>query len=54
MSEVQGNAEIERPEARASLQDELAEVTALLRRHRLVEGLVHDRQEHPSGGKSRS
>ena len=53
MSEVQGNAEIERPEARASLQHELAEVTTLLRRHRLVEGLVHDQQKHPSGGKSR-
>ena len=53
MSEVQENAEIERPEARASLQDELAEVTALLRRHRLVEGLVHDQQEHLAGGQSR-
>ena len=52
MSEVQENAEIERPEARASLQDELAEVTALLRRHRLVEGLVHDQQEHLAGGQS--
>jgi len=31
----------ERHAARASVQDELAEVTALLRRHRLVEGLVH-------------
>jgi magnesium transporter len=46
MSEVQDNAEIERLEARASLQDELVEVTALLRRHRLVEGLVHEQQEH--------
>ncbi len=50
MSEVQDNAELERPEARASLQDELAEVTALLRRHRLVEGLVYDQQGHPPEG----
>src|SRR3954454_17653544 len=49
MSEVQENADIERPEARASLQDELAEDTALLRRHRLVEGLVHDQQGHAEG-----
>jgi len=50
MSEVQDNAEVERPETHASLQDELAEVTVLLRRHRLVEGLVHDQQVHlPSG-----
>ena len=50
MSEVQDNAELERPEARASLQDELAEVTALLRRHRLVEGLVYDQQaQDPEG-----
>ena len=33
---------IERSESHASVQDELAEVTTLLRRHRLVEGLVID------------
>ena len=50
MSEVRENAETERPAVRTSLQDELAEVTSLLRRHRLVEGLVHDQQAHaPSG-----
>jgi magnesium transporter len=53
MSEVQENAELERPEARASLQDELAEVTALLRRHRLVEGLVYDQQGHAPEGEHR-
>ena len=37
----------ERPGARASVQDELAEVTALLRRHRLVEGLVQAQLKDP-------
>ena len=41
MSETLDDAAIERPETRASVQDELAEVTTLLRRHRLVEGLVY-------------
>jgi magnesium transporter len=45
MSETLDDAAIERPETRASVQDELAEVTTLLRRHRLVEGLVYDQQE---------
>jgi hypothetical protein len=31
-----------RPEARERVQDALAEITALLRKHRLVEGLVHE------------
>jgi len=42
MSETTDNVVIDRPEPKASIQDELAEVTALLRRHRLVEGLVID------------
>ena len=49
MSETTDNVAIERPEPRASVQDELAEVTALLRRHRLVEGLVIDQREPGSG-----
>jgi magnesium transporter len=40
------DANEERTEARASVQDALADVTALLRRHRLVEGLVHEQREH--------
>ena len=36
----------ERPEARERVQDALAEITALLRKHRLVEGLVHEQLEH--------
>ncbi len=45
MSETDDNATLERPEPRASVQQELAEVTALLRRHRLLEGLVIDQAE---------
>lgn len=42
----------ERPEARERVQDAQAEITALLRRHRLVEGLVHEQLEHaPVGGR---
>jgi len=36
----------DRPEARERVQDALAEITALLRKHRLVEGLVHEQLEH--------
>lgn len=42
MPETLDDAAIDRQETRASVQDELAEVTTLLRRHRLVEGLVYD------------
>jgi len=49
MSEPTDHVAIERPEPRASVQDELAEVTALLRRHRLVEGLVIDQTEPAPG-----
>ena len=35
-------AVVERSEPRERVEDALADVTALLRRHRLVEGLVHD------------
>src|ERR1700693_973458 len=40
----------ERPEARERVQDALAEITALLRKHRLVEGLVHEQLEHAPVG----
>jgi len=44
-----------RPEARERVQDALVEVTTLLRRHRLVEGLVQEQLEHAPaavGGRS--
>jgi len=41
---------VERPEARERVQDALAEITVLLRKHRLVEGLVHDQLEHAPVG----
>jgi len=34
--------EVSRPDDRGSVQDELADITALLRKHRLVEGLVRE------------
>ncbi len=36
----------ERPEAGERVQDALVEITTLLRKHRLVEGLVHEQLEH--------
>ena len=39
----------DRPEAPESLQEALAEVTTLLRKHRLIEGLVHEQMEHGLG-----
>jgi magnesium transporter len=36
----------DRPAPRERVQDALAEVTALLRKNRLVEGLIHDQLEH--------
>ncbi len=50
MSDLANHADTVRPEARASVQEELAEVTSLLRKHRLVEGLVHDQQQVEDGG----
>jgi magnesium transporter len=50
MPEIFEKAEADRPQARASVQDALAEVTILLRRHRLVEGLVHEQMGHAPGG----
>ena len=38
---------VDRPEPRERVQDALAEVTALLRKHRLVEGLIRDQLAHP-------
>src|SRR6476646_11372986 len=39
----------DRPEPRERVQDALAEVTALLRKNRLVEGLIHEQFEHAPG-----
>lgn len=50
MPETLDDAAIDRQETRASVQDELAEVTTLLRRHRLVEGLVYDQGEGSEAG----
>jgi magnesium transporter len=36
----------DRPEPREHVEDALAEVTALLRKNRLVEGLIHEQFEH--------
>jgi len=52
MSEPAATKEIERPEARERVQDALAEVATLLRKHRLVEGLVHEQLEHAPVGDS--
>lgn len=49
MSDIVENAEAERQSPRANVHQALAEVTALLRRHRLVEGLLHEQREHPAG-----
>ena len=50
MSETVEQPAGERPEARERVQDALAEITTLLRKHRLVEGLVHDQLEHAPVG----
>ena len=47
MPETLDKTDAVRPEAPASVQDALAEVTALLRKHRLVEGLVRQQVGHP-------
>ena len=41
-----------RRKAPVSVQDALAEITMLLRRHRLVEGLVREQLEHGHGGEA--
>jgi magnesium transporter len=40
-------------EPRERVEDALAEITALLRKNRLVEGLVHDQLAHAPGGENR-
>jgi len=50
MRELLDSDPVERPEARERVQDALAEITALLRKHRLVEGLVHEQLEHAPVG----
>src|SRR6478672_7721130 len=46
MADSGNNSVAERTEPRERVQDALAEVTALLRKHRLVEGLIHEQREH--------
>jgi magnesium transporter len=46
MSETVEEQAKDRPESRERVQDALAEITALLRKHRLVEGLLHEQLEH--------
>jgi magnesium transporter len=50
MPEIATEEANERPEARERVQDALVEITALLRKHRLVEGLVHEQLEHAPVG----
>jgi magnesium transporter len=49
MSELMETTGTDRPEAQESLQEALADVTTLLRRHRLIEGLVYEQMEHGPG-----
>jgi magnesium transporter len=49
MSEISEAPPLGRSDAQASVQDALAEVTTLLRKHRLIEGLVHEQMEHGPG-----
>ena len=54
MSETVEDQAGERPEAGERVQDALVEITALLRKARLVEGLVHEQLEHaPLAGEHR-
>jgi len=46
MSDSQNAPVADRPEPRERVQDALAEVTGLLRKNRLVEGLIHEQFEH--------
>lgn len=46
MSETIDQPAKDRPEAGERVQDALSEITALLRKHRLVEGLVHEQLTH--------
>jgi magnesium transporter len=49
MSEISEAPRLGRSDAQASVQDALADVTATLRKHRLIEGLVHEQMEHGPG-----
>src|SRR3982751_914526 len=53
MAETVEEKSREHPEARERVQDALAEITALLRKHRLVEGLVHEQLTHTADGDDR-
>lgn len=49
MSEISEAPTLGRSDAQASVQDALADVTTTLRKHRLIEGLVHEQMEHGPG-----
>jgi len=46
MSEILDEKPVDRPEAHKRVEDALADVAALLRKNRLVEGLVHEQAAH--------
>jgi len=46
MSEILDEKPVDRPEAHKRVEDALAEIAALLRKNRLVEGLVHEQAAH--------
>src|SRR5258705_4466233 len=48
MLDTNTNVDVDRPEAPASVQDSLVRVTGLLRKHRLVEGLVREQVGDPA------
>jgi magnesium transporter len=49
MSEILERNDTATTDASTSVQEALARVTALLRQHRLMEGLVREQQEEPPG-----
>ena len=48
MLDTRTNADVGRPDAPSSVNDALARVTGLLRKHRLVEGLVREQVGDPA------
>jgi len=46
MSEILDEKPVDRPEAHKRVEDAVAEIAALLRKNRLVEGLVHEQAAH--------
>jgi magnesium transporter len=50
MPEILDEKPVDRPEAHKRVEDALAEIAALLRKNRLVEGLVHEQAAHAADG----